>query len=52
MNNLTVLIERWKNSALEFRETERLITLLILDNERLEKENNVLNDTIRRIYLP
>ena len=39
--NLTQLIENWKNSALEFREAEALINLLIIDNKRLETELNI-----------
>ena len=35
--DLSELIEKWKGSALELREAERLINLLIIDNDRLEK---------------
>jgi len=37
MLDLTKLIEQWENSALELREAETLINLLIVDNRRLEK---------------
>ena len=37
MLDLTKLIEQWENSALELREAESLINLLIVDNRRLEK---------------
>lgn len=36
MHDLTKLIDDWKNSALELREAETLINLLIIDNERME----------------
>jgi hypothetical protein len=42
MSDLTVLIERWENSALELREAERLINLLIVDNKRLDSEEEQL----------
>ena len=42
MHNLSELIEKWQNSALNFREAESLINLLITDNNRLEKENKKL----------
>ncbi len=35
-SDLTSLIDRWKSSGIELREAERLITLLIADNERLD----------------
>jgi hypothetical protein len=38
MSDLTALVEKWENSALELREAERLITLLIVDNKRLDRE--------------
>ena len=41
MPDLSKLIEQWKNSAVELREAEQLINLLIVDKERLEKENIV-----------
>lgn len=39
MHDLTDLIDRWQNGALELREAETLINLLIVDNERMELEN-------------
>ena len=42
MSDLTVLIDKWENSALELREAERLITLLIADNKRLDREEETL----------
>ena len=42
MSDLTALIEKWKNSALELREAERLINLLIVDNGRIETESEAL----------
>lgn len=36
--NLLTLVDKWKNSDLELREAERLITLLIVDNERTDRE--------------
>ena len=36
MHDLSCLIDKWKNSALNFREAETLINLLIADNYRLE----------------
>ena len=36
MSNLSKLIEDWENSSLEFRQAERLISLLIIDNDRLD----------------
>lgn len=36
--NLSELIEKWENAALELRDAERLINLLIIDNRHLEKE--------------
>lgn len=36
--NLLTLVDKWKNSALELREAERLITLLVVDNERTDRE--------------
>lgn len=41
MSDLDRLIIKWTNSALEFREAERLINLLIVDNNRLEKANEL-----------
>ena len=38
MEDLLTLIDKWKNSALDLREAETLINLLIVDNERMEKE--------------
>lgn len=37
MADLDELIAKWKGSSLELREAERLITLLIIHNDRLEK---------------
>lgn len=39
MHDLTDLIDRWKNGSLELRKVETLINLLIVDNERMELEN-------------
>lgn len=39
MPDLNELIDQWKNSALDLREAETLINLLIVDNERLEIAN-------------
>lgn len=39
MIDLEDLIDKWTNSALNFREAETIINLLIVDNKRLEKEN-------------
>jgi len=41
LENLDELINKWIDSALEFREAERLINLLIVDNRRLEKANEL-----------
>ncbi len=38
MIDLTMLIEKWQSSALELREAESLINLLIVDNKRLDSE--------------
>lgn len=38
MHDLSCLIDKWKNSALNFREAETLINLLIVDNYRLESD--------------
>ncbi len=42
MHDLTKLIHQWKNSALELREAETLINLLIVDNKRLELDMGLL----------
>lgn len=42
MSDLTALIEKWENSALELREAERLITLLIINNKRLDRDEEKL----------
>lgn len=49
MNDLTALIKQWKNSALELREAERLITLLIVDGGRMEREIDRLNRALQEI---
>ena len=40
--DLSELIRNWENSALELREAERLITLLIIDNRRLDLSEDKL----------
>lgn len=44
MNDLDDLIEKWENSELEFGKIERLISLLIVDNKKLEEENKRLKE--------
>lgn len=46
MHDLTELIDKWINSALNFREAETIINLLIVDNSRLEKENKGLQEAL------
>jgi len=41
MIDIDKLIERWENSALELREAETLINLLIIHNKRLEKSVSI-----------
>lgn len=43
MSDLTELVAKWKNSALELREAESLIALLIVDNERMESFEDTLD---------
>lgn len=45
MSSLTGLIEKWESSALELREAEQLINLLIVDNNRLDREQeNIITE--------
>ena len=44
MVNFSELLDRWENSALELREAETLINLLIIDNKRLEKYQTYLKE--------
>lgn len=48
MSKLSELINKWENSALELREAETLINLLIVDNKRLDKSETQL--IIQRDY--
>lgn len=48
MHDLTELINRWENSALNFREAETLVNLLIVDNRRIEKECNGWRDVVQQ----
>ena len=55
-DDLTELIEKWKNSDLESIEAERLISLLIVDNGMLDTQTTtkqslkvIANETIREI---
>jgi len=43
MNDLTQLINKWKNSNLEFREAETLINLLIVDNDRMQQHEESID---------
>lgn len=46
MHDLTELKEKWQNSALELREAETLINLLIIDNNRISR----LEDNIQSVF--
>ena len=46
MHDLTELKEKWKNSALELREAEALINLLVIDNNRISR----LEDNIQSVF--
>jgi len=45
IHDLTKLIDKWENSALELREAETLINLLIIDNDRM----NAVDDKLYKI---
>lgn len=49
MNDLEDLEKKWENSALELREAERFIKLLIADNLRLKEELLEANEEIGRL---
>lgn len=44
MHDLEDLMKKWQNSALELREAERLINLLIIENNRLEEMGGKILD--------
>ena len=50
MHDLTYLIHKWENSALELREAETLINLLIVDNKRLESGKQKIETTATHKY--
>lgn len=50
MRDLSELIDKWQNSALELREAESLINLLIVDNNRLSKRIAELEKELFNAY--
>jgi len=50
MEDLTALVEQWENSALELREAETLINLLIVDNRRLEEIKHAVNGVFDDLF--
>ena len=47
MADLTEMIEKWKDKAVDLREAEKLIDLLILENETLSKHEDSVTKIVQ-----